>query len=94
VSVDRVTGGEAPAGTRAGLVTELSTLLVTIAPTLPALGEVVQVASGWLTGGGRGRSVKLSIDGDVLEVTGATRDQQEQLVAAWLRRHAEPTTPP
>jgi hypothetical protein len=32
--------------------------------------------------------VEVSIDGDVLKLTGATSQQQEKIVDAWLARHA------
>lgn len=35
-----------------------------------------------------GRSVEVTIDGDTVKVTGASRAQQEQLMSAWLARHA------
>jgi hypothetical protein len=34
------------------------------------------------------RSVEVTLDGDTLKLGRATRDQQEQLVNAWLGRHA------
>ena len=35
-----------------------------------------------------GRTVEVSIGGDELKVTGATSRQQEQIINAWLARHA------
>jgi hypothetical protein len=35
-----------------------------------------------------GRTVEVSIGGDVLKVTGATSHQQEEIIDAWLARHA------
>jgi hypothetical protein len=32
--------------------------------------------------------VEVSIDGDAITVTGATSQQQEKLIDAWLARHA------
>ncbi|GHG68588.1 hypothetical protein [Streptomyces griseocarneus] len=34
------------------------------------------------------RTVEVSIDGDTLKITGATSEQQEQIIRAWLARHA------
>ena len=34
-----------------------------------------------------GRTVEVSIDGDHLKVTGATSQQQEEIIDAWLARH-------
>ncbi|MCF2528042.1 effector-associated constant component EACC1 [Yinghuangia soli] len=33
------------------------------------------------------RSVEITIDGDTLKLTGATEEQQEQLINVWLARH-------
>ena len=35
-----------------------------------------------------GRSVEVTIDGDTVKVTNPTAEQQEQLVNAWISRHA------
>ena len=81
------TGGEVPPGSRGPSVAEIGTLLVSLGPSVQLLQSVVQSITAWL---GRDRStsaVKISIDGDVLELGAATADQQTQLVDAWLARH-------
>ena len=35
-----------------------------------------------------GRSVEITLDGDTIKLTGATAEQQNKLVEAWLARHA------
>jgi hypothetical protein len=35
-----------------------------------------------------GRTVEATIDGDTIKITGASRDQQDQVIGAWLGRHA------
>jgi hypothetical protein len=35
-----------------------------------------------------GRTVEVTIDGDTIKVTGATAQQQETIINAWLARHA------
>jgi hypothetical protein len=42
----------------------------------------------WLRRAGDGRTVKLTIDNDVIELTGTTDEVQQQLVDAFVRRHA------
>jgi hypothetical protein len=32
--------------------------------------------------------VRLELDGDVLELTGASDDERQRLVDAWIERHA------
>jgi hypothetical protein len=88
--VERARQGVAPAGARAADVLALGTLLVAMAKPLAVLPAVVGVIRTWLAGRGE-RSVKLEIDGDVLEVTGLTSDDQRRLISSWIDRH---TTPP
>ena len=74
----------APAGAK-GLGT-LAGWLVTQLGSLDGLRAAVAVVRGWV--GRTGRTVEVSIDGDVLKLTGATSQQQEKIVDAWLARHA------
>jgi len=73
-----------PAGVK-GLGT-LAGWLVTQFGSLDGLRAVVAAVRGWV--GRTGRTVEVSIDGDVLKLTGATSQQQEKIVDAWLARHA------
>jgi hypothetical protein len=43
----------------------------------------------WLAGP-RQRSVKLELEGDILEVTGMSSADQRRLIANWIARHADP----
>jgi hypothetical protein len=85
-AVGRVRQGQAPPGARAVDVLALGTLLVTIARPV-MLSSAVEVVRCWLSGRSQ-RSVKLEIDGDVLEVTGLSTDDQRALISAWLARNA------
>jgi hypothetical protein len=88
------TTGPAPAGTRALDAVTLNTLVVTLntlAVTLLGSGgltALVTAARAWL---GRGqqspRSVRLEVDGDVLELSGASDAEQDRLVSLFLSRH-------
>ncbi|MBV9162779.1 MAG: hypothetical protein JO309_16965 [Pseudonocardiales bacterium] len=85
---DRATVGQAPPGARAGdilLAGALTVMLVQSSGLLTALVETVQ---SWVSRSG-GRSVKLEIDGDVLEITGITRTDQRELIETWIDRHTE-----
>jgi len=42
----------------------------------------------WLRRSSGGRSVKVTIDGDVIELTGASDEMQQQLIDTFVRRHA------
>jgi len=85
--VDEVVVGEAPPGTRAGDVVALGALLVSLAGQAKLLPALVDTVKGWLGRVGQPSTVKLELDGDVLEVTGASSSQQQQLIEAWLARH-------
>ena len=73
-----------PAGAK-GLGT-LAGWLVTQFGSLDGLRAAVAAVRGWA--GRTGRTVEVSIDGDVLKLTGATSQQQDKIVDAWLARHA------
>jgi hypothetical protein len=57
------------------------------------LGAVVDTVQSWLARLGS-RSVKLELDGDVLEVTGVSAQQQGDLIRTWVERHAAQRPPP
>ncbi|HWD78297.1 MAG TPA: hypothetical protein VG497_05440 [Kribbella sp.] len=87
-SVESYQAGPAPEGAKGGLAAVAGLLSVSLAPGLQALGSVVVVIREWIRRSASGRTVKLSIDGDVIELTGATGEVQQQLVDAFVRRHA------
>lgn len=84
VAVRPVRAEEAPEGTK-GLAAVAGLLAVQLR-TLQGLRQLVESVRSWA--GRSGRTVKVCLDGDCLEVTGATPQLQEQLVGAWLARHA------
>ena len=85
-SVDRVKQGEAPPGVRGSDVLALGTLIVTLAKSTRTLATLVNTVKIWLSGGSQ-RSVKLQIDGDILEVTGLSSSDQQRLITSWIERH-------
>jgi hypothetical protein len=83
--MQRASGGPAPPGAKGDFV-EVATLLVAITDS-QALAAIVRTVRSWL-GGSRGpRRVRLTLDGDELEVYGLSSDAQDQLIRAWLSRH-------
>jgi hypothetical protein len=54
--------------------------------TLDGLRAVVAVVHRWASR--TGRTVEVTIGGDVLKVTGVTTQQQEKIIDTWLARHA------
>ena len=83
-SVPLLTAEAAPEGAK-GLGT-LAGWLVAQFGTLDGLRAVVTTVRTWASR--TGRTVEVSIGGDVLKVTGATSQQQGEIIDAWLARHA------
>ncbi|WP_433160036.1 effector-associated constant component EACC1 [Kribbella sp. CA-247076] len=80
--------GDVPDGTRGpGLAAIAGVLSVSLQPGLQVLGSVVSVVRDWLRRSGSGRTVKVTIDGDTIELSGANDAIQQQLVDAWVRKH-------
>src|SRR3954464_15994430 len=85
-AVDRRRAEAPPPGARDAASAELGSLLVTLGPTaLEGLGETIRA---WLSRD-RGRRARLQLGDDVLELSDASREQQERLVAAFLARNGE-----
>lgn len=76
--------GEPPPGSKGTGSAELGTLVVTVANS-PPLAAVIGTVTSWLLGSRR-RKVKLVLNGDVLELTGVSSDEQRRLTDEWLRR--------
>jgi hypothetical protein len=57
--------------------------------TLDGLRAVVASVRGWTAR--TGRTVEVSIGGDVLKVTGVSPHQQDKIIDDWLARHAAGT---
>jgi len=87
-AVDRARVAEPPPGARAADAATLGTLLVGLANTASVLSRVVRAVRAWLSRG-EARTVKLELDGDKLELTGVSSEQQERLIETWIARHAE-----
>jgi hypothetical protein len=88
-AVDRPSEGPAPAGAKGPELLALGTLLVTLTKSAGGLTAVAKTVQTWLSGQ-RGRTVKLQLDGDTIELTGASSRDQDRLVEAWIERHARP----
>jgi hypothetical protein len=84
-AVDRPAAGPAPEGARAVEVALLGTLVVALGRG--ALGIVGRTVERWAARGGE-RHVVLEIDGDRLEVTGVSAEDQRRLIDTFVARHA------
>ncbi|MEV6037087.1 caspase family protein [Nonomuraea sp. NPDC052116] len=83
--------GEAAEDTRAVLSFTLGGLVIALAGT-ELLASIVNAVTAWLNRH-QHRSVKLEIDGDVLELTGIPSREQRELTDVWLRRRKQPDAP-
>jgi hypothetical protein len=81
-----VRAGEAPERAKAGDPITWGALLVALTASGGVLITLINTLQSWLTRHER-RSVTLEIDGDKLEVTGISSEEQQRLINSWLSRH-------
>jgi hypothetical protein len=81
----------APAGAKTGMVVDMTTLLVAIASS-GALTAVVTAVSAWVMRN-QGRTAKLTLGDDELELTGLSRDQQDKAIRGWLAHQQKSDLP-
>ncbi|HET6290325.1 MAG TPA: hypothetical protein VFG15_26695 [Amycolatopsis sp.] len=87
--VTALPAGPAPPGSRAFDVATVGGLLVTLGQSADGLRSVVAAVREWLSRGGRvKRTVRLEIDGDVLELSEASLTDQDKLVDLFVSRHS------
>jgi hypothetical protein len=75
----------APEGTRGADAVALGTLLVTLGQG--ALGIVTSAIGRWVARRGD-RSVTLELDGDRIELSGVSEEEQRRLIETFVARHA------
>jgi Caspase domain len=90
-AADQPSGGPAPLSSRAFEVAALGTLVITIAKS-ELLAAIVGAVTVWLKNRQQ-RTVKIEVDGDVLELTGLPTKERQQLTEEWLHRHATAQRP-
>lgn len=83
--VERPAAGQPPPGAKGVELAALGALVVTLAQS-QLLTPVVAAVRSWLAGQQQ-RSIKLELDGDVLELTGLSTGEQRRLTEEWLSRH-------
>ena len=90
LGVDRLeplTAGEAPEGAKGVELLALGGLVVQFVLQPGVLTSIVDGVRSWLQRQSA-RSVKLTLDGDSLEVTGVSSEEQDRLVELWIARNA------
>lgn len=92
LNVENVTalpGGQAPPGSRALGLAEISGLLVTLGQSADGLRSVVSAITAWVSrGDGARRTVRLELDGDALELSHASAADQDRLIGLFVSRHS------
>ena len=87
-SVEQATTGPAPEGSKGVPLPAAGTLLVRLTASVPIPTAVVRTLQSWLIRR-PGRSLELTLDGDLLKVTAISADEQRRLIDAWIARHTE-----
>lgn len=87
-SVEALGAGAVPEGTRGLDAAALGALVVSVSPAVGAVGRLISALVQWLRRGDVGRSIRVKIGDDELELTGASSKTQEHLIEGWIRAHA------
>jgi hypothetical protein len=86
--VRRSSGSAVPPGARGIDVVDIGSLIVTFSQSMISLKPVVDAIKSWLSRGNKaGRTVKLEMAGDTLELSAASELQQQQLIDLFVARH-------
>jgi hypothetical protein len=89
-SVAPLPAGPAPAGSKAaGVAAIAGGLLVGLGKAAGGLASVVSAVRAWLQRGDGPRTVRLELDGDILELARPTPADQERLVDLFITRHQQ-----
>lgn len=81
--------GEAPAGAKGVELLAIGALVVKLARSRKVLGQMVDMLRDWLRRN-HADSIRLEIDGDVLEIKGVSQEERKTLIDTWVSRHSEP----
>ncbi len=85
--VEFVEEGAAPKGTKGASSIDASGLLVTLATSGGVLTPLINALQSWLSRDER-RSVVIEMDGDRLEVSNISSEEQQRLVEIYLKKHS------
>ena len=91
-SVDRVSAGPAPDGSRGVDLAVLGALIVQVGKSAPVLGQIVDVIQAWAARA-PDRVVDLKIGDDTIKLSGLSEPDQRALIDSWIARHAAPPAP-
>jgi hypothetical protein len=86
-SVQQSVQEEVPKGAKGADLLTIGQLVVGLVASPEVLASITGAVRSWL-GCNRARSVKLTMGGDALEVSGVNSIEQERLIDLWVSRHA------
>ena len=86
-TVYSASGGEAPDSSKGIDLLAAGGLVVKFVLRHELLQSIIGSVRSWL-GRQHARSIKLTLDGDSLELTGVSSAEQDRLVELWVMRHA------
>jgi hypothetical protein len=87
--VKALPAGQPPPGSRALDGATVGGLLIALGQSAEGLRLVVSAIKGWLRRGeGKGRTVRLELGGDALELSQASTADQDRLIEMFVSRHA------
>lgn len=86
--VDFVSAEEAPPLSKGDPAFTWGTLLLTLAASGGVLTTLINLLNMWLTRHDR-RRIVLEMNGDKLEITGVSSDEQQRLIDIWLIRNGK-----
>jgi hypothetical protein len=87
-SVDLLKGGEPPSNTKVGDPISWGAIIVTLLATGGVITTLINAIQAWLTQYER-RSITLEINGDKLQITGISSEEQKRLIDAWIDRNTK-----
>jgi hypothetical protein len=85
-AVHLASGGDAPDSAKGIGLLAAGGLVVQFALQQDLLRSIINGIRSWLARQ-HGRSIKLTLDGDSLELTGVSSAEQDRLVELWVMRH-------
>jgi Effector Associated Constant Component 1 len=85
--VRQVRSGEAPPGSKGADAAAVTELLITLSAGGGVFATVVATVKDWLGRRGGDHKVSLTIDGDTLELDGASAEERAALIDTFVRRH-------
>jgi hypothetical protein len=87
-SIRPAVAGDAPPGTRSALAAAAGAMVLSLRPSAQQLTAVIGAVRDWLRRSPGTRTVKVTIGGDTLELTGASDELQRRVVDDWISKHA------